>query len=75
MRACRDRMEPHKQKRLLRCDLQQPLIPFHVVDKHGLPPTQRAMLNQVNQLKTVSEIYRNILDIYQLWPELDLSTW
>lgn len=58
MRACRDKMKPHKQKRLLHCHLQQPaiqLLAFHVADKHGLPLTQMAALNNVYRLNTVSE--------------------
>lgn len=51
-------MKPHKQKRLLRCCMQQPFIqlfPFHVVDKHGLPLTQMAGLSEAYQLKTASD--------------------
>lgn len=51
------KMKPHKQKRLPHCHLKQPFIqlfPFNAVDKHSLPLTQKASLNKVYQLKTLS---------------------
>lgn len=66
MRACRDKMKPHKQKRkrkkkkntLPHCHLQQlaiQLFPFHVVDERGLLPRPDGWANNVYQLNTASD--------------------